>query len=51
MTTDNNPGKLTQVLFTTFLALNIVLTSASLYTMYRRNGKDKKCKCQEKEQA
>jgi len=47
---NDKEGKLTQVLFTTFLVLNIVLTSANLYTMYRKNGKKKDCKCQQKEQ-
>ena len=50
MATGKEDSKMMNYLFGTFLVLNIVLTSANLYTMYRRNGNKKKCKCQEKEQ-
>lgn len=48
---NNEESKLTKILFTTFLALNIALVTANLYTMYQRKNGTKKCKCQEKEQA
>jgi hypothetical protein len=47
MATDNKKEKLMNCLFATFLVLNIVLTSANLYTMYQK----KKCSCKEKEEA
>lgn len=47
---NDKESKLTQALFTTFLALNIVLISANLYTMYHRRNGDKKCKCKQQEQ-
>ena len=50
MVNDEKQGKLTQVLFTTFLTLNIVLTSVHLYTIYQKNnGGTKKCSCKQKE--
>lgn len=47
----NDESKITKILFTTFLALNIVLVTVNLYTIYQRKNGNKKCKCQDKEQA
>ena len=47
----NEESKVTKVLFTTFLALNIVLVTVNLYGMYQRKNGSKKCKCQGKEAA
>lgn len=52
MTANNDKSKAMNYLWGTFVVLNIVLTTATLYTMYRKaNGDKKKCKCQQKEQA
>lgn len=43
MTTDEN--KLTKLLFTTSMALNIIMVTATLFTMYRKTKAKKKCNC------
>lgn len=46
----NQEGKLTQVLLTTSLVLNILLTSVHLYTLYKKKKAiQKTCGCQKKE--
>lgn len=45
---EKKESKLIVYLTGTVLVLNIILTGASLYTMYRKGGTKKKCSCQDK---